>query len=191
MANIGGVIETGELFMDALGGEFQPACDPTGSVHTLGRLTRNILKEEGPPQVAPDGGWVDQLSKELAWAPATAYVNCTAFELGGSFGRYGEERNALFVPISLSVSLRFDVDGIKKFRIEFFHPALFILDHQPLGPEKGMRSGTGYISVTSTSWGKKASGLESTEEKLGLVSIKDAYKARKVVTELAERAFNQ
>lgn len=34
------------LLMDALGGEFSPACDPEGKQHTLGRLV-TLFMEEG------------------------------------------------------------------------------------------------------------------------------------------------
>lgn len=188
MANIEEVFETEALFMDALGGEFVSSCDPKGGVHTLGRLVGNTVKGHDEPIEYPEDGL--RVSRELSWAPGQATVSCVLFELGGGFSRYGEERTVLKVPVGLDFSLNFESGTHRRIIVELFHPVLFSLSVQPLGPEKGVKEGTGWIWLSSIAYGTGISGLEEESEKVGLTTAKNLHRARQAVTELAEKAFN-
>ncbi|MDQ5914025.1 MAG: hypothetical protein QG623_644 [Patescibacteria group bacterium] len=189
MSELQRVIEAGELFMDALGGEFVPGTDPDGRTHTLARLVRNILEDEGPPEVLYGGDHVTALEKVLGWAPAKASVHCVPFEMR-SFGRYGANGEALFIPVSLRVNFKRSEFSVQTFGVELFHPILYSYELQPDGPIGRFDSG-GYLSFFSVSFGSGSTRNEQPEGKIGLCEVRHGHKARELVTELAKNAFSK
>jgi hypothetical protein len=179
------VIEANALFMDALGGEFQPIQDPNNT-HSLARLVRNMLLERAEEPIE-EGKIASEYKKTVNWASATTYLGCVPFEMR-SFGRYGENGQVLLVPVRLGFLIEREDHGIKALKFESFHPETFSYDFQPEGPEGSFDSG-GYIHVSATSYGPRGSEVTSIEQKVGLCEVKHGFKAREIVTELAKQAF--